>query len=101
MLFSLLRSCFDRLSTNGQLPMVPTLNPFTLSLSKGEGGVFPQLVSFAAADRSPATPSVPRRRDRRAHLSLGKLSRRATAARLPARVQVRACRLRRGSRRWC
>src|SRR5439155_11530063 len=34
-------SCFDWLSTNGKSPVLSTLDPFALSLSKGERGVFP------------------------------------------------------------
>src|SRR5438128_12198346 len=33
--------CFDRLSTNGKSPAILTPDPFALSLSKGERGVFP------------------------------------------------------------
>jgi len=35
-----LRSCFDKLSTNGKISMISTPRPFVLSLSKGEKGFF-------------------------------------------------------------
>jgi hypothetical protein len=34
-------SCFDGLSTNGNLPMISIPVPFALSLSKGERGISP------------------------------------------------------------
>src|SRR5262245_41293405 len=34
-------SCFDQLSTNGEPPTSALPNPFALSLSKGERGIFP------------------------------------------------------------
>jgi len=38
-------TCFDRLSTNGKSAKISTLDPFALSLSKGERGVFQHPVS--------------------------------------------------------
>jgi hypothetical protein len=35
-------TCFDRLSTNGKSSAISTPDPFALSLSKGERGVFQQ-----------------------------------------------------------
>jgi hypothetical protein len=37
-------TCFDRLSTNGKSSAISTPDPFALSLSKGERGVFQQPV---------------------------------------------------------
>jgi len=34
--------CFDRLSTNGKMPAIQTVNPVTLSMSKGSSGVLQQ-----------------------------------------------------------
>ena len=44
------RSCFDRLSTNGELPTISTLVPVALSLSKGERRVCPTLLNRTAGD---------------------------------------------------